>query len=90
MELRERGFAASWGVPKMAPKVEREWQNQLDAMDKRVMKSIEKLDKRVTESSQELFGKMIENITKSNDKLMDDIKALVVTELKRFKKRLVK
>lgn len=35
MELRERGHAASWGMPKMAPKVEREWQNQLDVMEKK-------------------------------------------------------
>lgn len=79
MELRERGSAASWGTPKMAPKADREWQKQLDAMEKRIMENIEKLDKKVTESSQELFGKMMENITKSNNKMMDDIKALVVS-----------
>lgn len=28
---------------------------------------------------------MIENISKSNDKMMDDIKALVVTELREIK-----
>lgn len=30
MELRERRCTASWSTPKMEPKVEREWQNQLE------------------------------------------------------------
>lgn len=50
------------------------------------MESIEKLDKRVTESTQKLFGKMTENITKGNDKLMEDIKALMVSEKRGLKR----
>lgn len=46
------------------------------------MESIEKLHKKMTDSTQELFSKMMENIAKSNDKLMGDIKALVVSELR--------
>lgn len=46
------------------------------------MDSIEKLDKKVTDSTQDLFGKMVENITKSNEKMMEDFKAIIVSELK--------
>lgn len=52
------------------------------------MESIEKRDKKVTESTQELFRKVTENITKSNDKLMEDIKALVVSELRKVRKEI--
>lgn len=36
----------------------------------------------MTENTQELFGKLTENIARSNDKLMENIKSLVVSELK--------
>lgn len=44
-ELRERR-SAFWYTPKMAPKIEKDWQAQLHAMEKRVMESIEKQDKK--------------------------------------------
>lgn len=49
----------------MAPKLEKEWQTQLESVEKRVMESIEKLDRKMTETTQ-LFGKVMKNIAKSN------------------------
>lgn len=42
MELRERKRTASLGIPKMAPKIEKEWQTQLEAIERRITESIEK------------------------------------------------
>lgn len=47
-KLKERRTTWSLGIeedqPFAAPKAEKEWQTQLEAMEKRVMGSIEKLD----------------------------------------------
>lgn len=51
---------------------------------KRVMENIQKLDKRMTENIPGLCGKLSDNIEK-NDKLMDEIKSLVVSEFKEVK-----
>lgn len=40
----------------------------------------------MVENTQELYGKMTENLMTSNKKLMEEIKVLVVTELKDMKK----
>lgn len=84
-ELRARSRTASWTFPRMAPKIEREWQSQLDAMEKRVMERIENLDKKIMENTKELCSTMKENLVKSNEKLMGEIKSLVVTEMKEIK-----
>lgn len=85
-ELRGRTHTASYSSPRMAPKVDKEWQSHVEAMEKRVMDSINKLDKRMVENTQELYGKVTENMVASNKKLMEEIKNLVVTELKEVKK----
>lgn len=63
----------------MAPKLDKKWQAQLDSMEKQITDTIEK---RITENSQVLTNKMLENINRTNEKLVDDIKQLVVAELK--------
>lgn len=61
----------------MPPKLDKEWQSQLEAMEKRIADNIDNLDKKITE-----------NLVQSNEKLMGDIKALVVSELKKARKEL--
>lgn len=43
----------------MAPKLDKEWQAQLDGMEKRITENIKK---RISENSQELSAKMMGNI----------------------------
>lgn len=83
MELRERKRTASLGSPKIAPKADKEWQTQLDIMEKRMTENIEK---RILEKSQEIQTKVMENINKMNEKLVDEIKTLMVSELKEVRK----
>lgn len=46
MELKERSRAASWSTPKMASKVDREWQNLIDGLEKRITENIDRIDKK--------------------------------------------
>lgn len=72
----------------MPPRGDKEWQAQLEVMEKRVMDSIEKLDKKVSDSTQDLLGKMVENISKSNAKLMEDFKEIIISEMKEVRKEM--
>lgn len=61
----------------MPPKLDKEWQAQLEAIEKRITDNIDSLDKRMTGS-----------LVQSNKQLMGEIKALVINELKEVKKEI--
>lgn len=50
-----------------------------------MMECIDKLDKRIAENTQEIYGEMVGDFTKTVKKLMDEIKDLVVSELREVK-----
>lgn len=47
---------------KTESKGDKEWQPQLEAMEKRMMECIDKLDKTIVENTQELYGKMVRDL----------------------------
>lgn len=61
----------------MPPKLEKEWQSQLEAMEKRIADNIDSLDRKMTET-----------LVQYNKKLMGEIKSLVVSEIKEARKEL--
>lgn len=70
----------------MSPKLDKEWQSQLEAMEKRMAENIENLDKKITENTKELLSSMADNLNKANEKMMSEIKLLMVSEMKEIKK----
>lgn len=77
MEPKTRSRTVSLNSPRMAPKLDKKWQSQLESMEKRLTENIDNVDKRITES-----------LIQSNKNFMGEIKTLVVNELKGVRKDL--